>query len=64
MLLYNESFSVCPLTTHIGLNEVNKNINTNKLSNCIENLIHFYKKKIDKQIEICVLGLNLMQQRF
>lgn len=58
MLLYNESFSVCPLTTHIELNEVNKNINKSKLSKCIENLIYFYKEKIGKQIEICVLGLN------
>ena len=58
MLLYNENFSVCPLTTHIKLNEVNKNISKIKLSKCIENLIHFYIKKTGKQIEICVLGLN------
>lgn len=58
MLLYNENFSVCPLTTHIELSEVNKNISVSKLSKCIENLIYFYKQRIGKQIEICVLGLN------
>lgn len=58
MLLYNEkSFSVCPLTTHIELKNVENKINERKISNCINNLIRFYKK-INKKIQIVILGLN------
>ena len=58
MLLYNEKkFSVCPLTTHIELKNVEKNINEAKIKNCIYNIINFYKK-INKKISINILGLN------
>ena len=58
MLLYSEKgFSVCPLTTHIEIKNVEKNINEKKLKNCIKNIINFYQK-LNKKIEIIVLGLN------
>ena len=58
MLLYNEkNFSVCPLTTHIELKNVENQINKKKISNCINNVINFYKK-INKKIKIVILGLN------
>ena len=58
MLLYNEKkFSVCPLTTHIELKNVEKNINERKLKNCINNVNNFFKK-LKKKIHIVVLGLN------
>ena len=58
MLLYNEkSFSVCPLTTHIELKKVDKNINTKKIMNCIKNVVNFYKK-LNKKIKLVILGLN------
>jgi 4-hydroxy-L-threonine phosphate dehydrogenase PdxA len=58
MLLYNNIFSVCPLTTHIPLQDVNKTINKNKLINCIKNINFFFKKKLKKKIEMIVLGIN------
>jgi len=58
MLLYNKNFSVCPITTHIQLKNVEKNITKNKVINSIQNIIFFYKKIIKKKIKIIVLGLN------
>tara|TARA_B100000963_G_scaffold360301_1_gene390647 strand:+ start:2620 stop:3519 length:900 start_codon:yes stop_codon:yes gene_type:complete len=58
MLLYNEkSFSVCPLTTHIELQNVTNKISERKIKNCINNVIDFYKI-INKKVTIVVLGLN------
>ena len=58
MLLYNEkNFSVCPLTTHIQLKDVEKKITEKKIRNCILNIVNFYKK-MNKKIRICILGLN------
>ncbi len=58
MLLYNEkNFSVCPITTHIELKNVDNKINEKKIKNCIDNVINFYKK-INKKIKIVILGLN------
>lgn len=58
MLLFNENFSVCPLTTHIEIKKVESQINKAKLVNTIKNLIYFYKTIIKKKIKIVVLGLN------
>ena len=58
MLLFNENFSVCPLTTHIEIKKVESQINKTKLVNTIKNLIYFYKIIIKKKIKIVVLGLN------
>ena len=58
MLLYNENFSVCPLTTHVQIKKVNNLINRKKLNETILNISNFYKKTIKKKIKIIVLGLE------
>jgi len=58
MLLFNENFSVCPLTTHIEIKKVESQINKVKLVKTIKNLSYFYKTIIKKKIKIVVLGLN------
>jgi len=59
MLLYNPYFSVCPITTHIKLKDVEKNINKKKLFNTIVNINHFFKNIVKKKnIKIKILGLN------
>ena len=58
MVLYNEKFSVCPLTTHTEIKNVDKKINKKKLINSIENLNFFLKNIIKKKNKIIVLGLN------
>jgi len=58
MLLYNENFSVCPLTTHIRLKNVEKNVTRKNLLECIKNIVSFYNKILKKKFRIIVLGLN------
>jgi len=58
MLLYNKNFSVCPLTTHMEIKNVDKEISQKKLTNAINNIVFFYKNIIKKKIKIIVLGLN------
>ena len=58
MLLYSENFSVCPITTHIPLNEVNKKINYKIVNQTLKNINSFYKKIIKKKITISILGMN------
>lgn len=59
MLLYNENFSVCPLTTHEEIKNVDKKIDQKKIINAVKNIISFYKNKIKKKkIKLIVLGLN------
>ena len=59
MLLYNHNFSVSPLTTHIKIKNISKNINVPRVNNNFKNILNFYKKfiKIKKPL-IGILGLN------
>ena len=58
MLLYSpDNFSVCPLTTHIELKNVDKKINKENLTNCVKNITKFYRL-INKKVKISILGLN------
>ena len=58
MLIYNEKLSVCPLTTHLPLKNVNKKINKKMIEQQIMLIDNFYKKKIGFKPKIGVLGLN------
>ena len=58
MLIYNSSFSVCPITTHLPINLVTKNLTKNKITNDIMNINFFYKKKLNKRPKFAILGLN------
>jgi len=59
MLLYNEEFSVLPLTTHISLKKVPKSISFKKIEQACKNVSVFYKKILKrKKIKIGILGLN------
>lgn len=58
MLMFSNSFSVCPITTHIELKNVEKNINKKKIYNAILNINNFFLKIIKKKISIVLLGLN------
>lgn len=57
MLMYNDTFSTCPITTHIELKKVDKCITKKKIINTVKNISNFYKK-LNKKIEIVYLGLN------
>ena len=59
MILFNEKFSVLPLTTHIPLKEVYKEISYKKIEKACRNVSNFYSKIIKrKKIKIGILGLN------
>ena len=58
MLIHNPNFSVCPITTHLPISKVSKNITSKKI---IENVLlinDFFIKKLNKKPKIAVLGLN------
>ena len=59
MLLFNESFAVLPLTTHIPLKKVYKEITYKKIEKACRNISDFYSKTIKrKKFKIGILGLN------
>ena len=59
MLLFNENFSVLPLTTHIPLKKVYKKITYKKIEKACKNISDFYSNIIKKKkIKIGILGLN------
>ena len=59
MLLYNEIFSVLPLTTHIPLKNVHRGISFKKIEKACKNINYFYSKIIKRnKIKIGILGLN------
>ena len=46
MLMYGDSFSIIPITTHINLKTINKFINFKFLNSYLENVLYNLKKKI------------------
>ena len=58
MLIYNKELSVSPITTHIPLKQVSKNINKNKIINKVKIINNFYIKNFKKKPFFAILGLN------
>ncbi len=58
MLIFNKRLSVSPITTHIPLKNVHKNINRRSLINQIETINNFYKKFLNLKPKIAIIGLN------
>ena len=58
MLIFNSNFAVCPITTHLPISKVSKNITSKKI---IENVLlinDFFLKKLNKKPKVAILGLN------
>tara|TARA_Y100000741_G_scaffold241815_1_gene185248 strand:- start:1003 stop:1968 length:966 start_codon:yes stop_codon:yes gene_type:complete len=58
MLIYNDKLSVSPLTTHLPLKNVSKNITKKKIILNVNQINKFYKNSLNKKPNIAVLGLN------
>ena len=58
MLIFNKNLSVSPITTHVPLKNVSKNINKNIIQENIIKINKFYKTKLKINPKIAVLGLN------
>ena len=58
MLIYNETLSVCPITTHLPLKLVSKKINKKIILKKVSLVNNFYEKKFSIKPRIAILGLN------
>ena len=58
MLIYNKNLSVSPVTTHLPIKLVTKQINKKNISEKVFLINRFYKKKFGFKPKIAVLGLN------
>ena len=58
MLIYNKKLSVSPLTTHLPLKDVYKNISKSKIINHVNKIDHFLTKYLKKKPKIAITGLN------
>jgi len=58
MLIYNEKFSVLPISTHIPISAICKSVSFRKLNFACKNISYFYSRILKKKFKIGVLGLN------
>tara|TARA_B100001175_G_C19512404_1_gene644784 strand:+ start:3519 stop:4484 length:966 start_codon:yes stop_codon:yes gene_type:complete len=58
MIIYNDKISVSPITTHLPLKFVAKNISKKKIINNVIQVKKFYENFLDKKPKIAILGLN------
>jgi len=58
MLIYNKELSVCPITTHLPLKSVVKNITKKKIIEKVTLINNFYTKILGFKPKIGVLGIN------
>jgi 4-hydroxythreonine-4-phosphate dehydrogenase len=58
MLIFNKKLSVSPITTHLPLKNVHKNLSIKKIINHVDLINTFYKNKFNKTPKIAITGLN------
>ena len=58
MLIFNKNLSVSPITTHLPLKNVHKEISKQKIYTQVKLINKFYKKKFNKVPRIAITGLN------
>ena len=58
MLIFNKRLSVSPLTTHLALKNVHKNLSKRKIYTQVKLITEFYEKNFKKKPKIAITGLN------
>ena len=58
MLIFNKKLSVVPITTHIPLKDVAKQISINKIVKKVQTINNFYIEKMAKKPRFVITGLN------
>ena len=58
MLIYNNKLAVSPLTTHLPLKFVSKNVTKKKIITNVIEINKFYENFLNKKPNIAILGLN------
>ena len=58
MLIYNNKFSVSPVTTHLPIKNISKNLKKSEIIKNVKNINNFYVKYKNKKPKFAILGLN------
>ena len=58
MIIYNKSFSVSPVTTHLPVKYISKKITKSTIINKVKIISSFWKKRFNKKPKIAITGLN------
>jgi len=58
MLIYNKKLSVSPITTHLPLQDVKKNISTKKIIRNVLTINSFFMHKLKRKPKFAITGLN------
>ena len=58
MLIYNNQLSVCPVTTHEPLKNVNKKISKKIIYEKVRLINDFYVNNFNKKPNVAILGIN------
>ena len=58
MLIFNTKLSVSPITTHLAIKDVSKNITKKKIHTHVKVITDFYKRNFKKVPKIAITGLN------
>ncbi len=58
MLIRNENFSISPITTHINIKDVSKNLSQKKIINKVKTINSWFKSNMKKKPYFGLLGLN------
>ena len=58
MLIYNKNLSVCPITTHLPVKLITKQIKKKIIIDKVSVVSNFYKQKLGLKAKIAILGLN------
>ena len=58
MMIKSKNLSVCPITTHLNLKDVSKNISSNKIIAKVHTIQNCYKRFYKKKPKIGIMGLN------
>ena len=64
MMIHNKNLSVVPLTTHINIRDISKNIHTDLIIKKVKTLNNNFKKLFSKKPIIGILGLNPHNSEF
>lgn len=58
MLISSRYFAVCPITTHLNIKSVSRNIHQTKIINKVITINNWFKKYKNKKPKLAILGLN------
>jgi 4-hydroxythreonine-4-phosphate dehydrogenase len=58
MMIFNKQLSVSPITTHLPIKNIHKNLSKQKIYNHVKLITEFYKMRFKKLPKIAITGLN------